>query len=223
MSSELSHFRALNILLILTKNKIKKVVIMKKQGLKHYFAASNSFYGFKSYFDTIFDRQKFDKIYIIKGGPGTGKSTFMKKVTKEFETYASCQTIFCSSDPDSVDGVIIEYNKKRVGIIDGTAPHEEDTRFPGAIDELINLGEAWNEAFLESNKKEILELTLKKKKHYKTSYDLLDIAGQSFKKMIRITKDAYRGNDEQEICNIIYEFDIKKQCRNSSGVLLSSF
>ena len=46
----------------------------------HFFGACNSFHGFKSFFGEIFKRKDFTRIYVIKGGPGTGKSSFMKKI-----------------------------------------------------------------------------------------------------------------------------------------------
>ena len=36
-----------------------------------YFGAANSYNGFISYFDKIFDSKEYDKIYVLKGGPGT--------------------------------------------------------------------------------------------------------------------------------------------------------
>ena len=46
------------------------------------FAASNGAGGFKSYYDQVFDREELERLYIIKGGPGTGKSRFMHIVAK---------------------------------------------------------------------------------------------------------------------------------------------
>ena len=46
--------------------------------IKEFFAASNSSTGFVSYFDVIFNPKSYEKIFILKGGPGTGKSHFMK-------------------------------------------------------------------------------------------------------------------------------------------------
>ena len=43
-----------------------------------YFAAANTKNGFVSYFDDIFGKIK--KIYVIKGGPGTGKTTTVKGI-----------------------------------------------------------------------------------------------------------------------------------------------
>ena len=44
------------------------------------FAASNSCEGFKSYYGEIFAGPGIERLYVIKGGPGTGKSHFMRTV-----------------------------------------------------------------------------------------------------------------------------------------------
>ena len=54
-----------------------------------YFAAANSYGGFISYFDKLFDSKEYNRIYVLKGGPGTGKSSFMKKVSAHFHN-AGC-------------------------------------------------------------------------------------------------------------------------------------
>ena len=38
-----------------------------------YFAAANSGEGFYSLFDSVFDRKTLEKIYLLRGGAGTGK------------------------------------------------------------------------------------------------------------------------------------------------------
>ena len=123
--------------------------------VKHYFVCANSSKGFRNLFDS--NLQMLDKIYILKGGPGTGKSSLMKKIGTAFldEGY-DIEHIHCSSDPDSLDGVVIR--KLGVAIVDGTAPHVIEPKAPGALEEYINLGIAWNTSLLEQNKKEILYL-----------------------------------------------------------------
>ena len=43
-----------------------------------YFASANGYTGFRSYFDTVYKSENFDKIIILQGGPGSGKSSLMK-------------------------------------------------------------------------------------------------------------------------------------------------
>ena len=107
-----------------------------------YFAAANGYGGFRSYFKEIFPSEKFESVYVIKGGPGTGKSSMMKKIADRLtESGVECDRIFCSSDPHSLDGIIASHNGLSVAMIDATAPHERDAVIPGAIDEIINLGD----------------------------------------------------------------------------------
>lgn len=144
-----------------------------------YFAAANSYNGFISFFDNIFISKDYEKIYVIKGGPGTGKSSLMRKISFHFlnEGYR-VENILCSSDPSSLDGLIIESKNKKIALIDGTAPHERDAKIPGAIDEIINLGANLDKSWLRAKKEEILSLTDEKKKAYETAYFYLESAGK---------------------------------------------
>ena len=73
-----------------------------------YFAAANSGEGFVSYFGEVFRPEEFQQIYIIKGGPGTGKSYFMRQVAEAAERQGENVVYwYCSSDPDSLDGITV--------------------------------------------------------------------------------------------------------------------
>lgn len=144
-----------------------------------YFAAANSYKGFISYFDKVFDSKDYDRIFVLKGGPGTGKSSLMRRVSEYFsQNNFYVEEILCSSDPSSLDGVIGIKNGRKYAIIDGTAPHERDAVIPGAIDEIINLGGSWDERWLTAKKTEILSLTKEKENAYETAYNYLKIAGK---------------------------------------------
>ena len=143
-----------------------------------YFAAANSYNGFVSFFREIFNSEEFERIYVIKGGPGTGKSSLMRALAKEYgEKIDEIEEIYCSSDPHSLDGVIMKHNNKKVAIIDGTAPHERDAMLPGVKDEIVNLGSNWDTRFLSGYKDEIISLNKEKSKAYKTAYSYLSQAG----------------------------------------------
>ncbi|MBR5615851.1 MAG: hypothetical protein IKW66_03430, partial [Clostridia bacterium] len=72
-----------------------------------YFAASNSRAGFHSYYEACF-RHKVDRLFFIKGGPGTGKSTLMRRVARcgEARGYLA-EYYYCSSDADSLDAILL--------------------------------------------------------------------------------------------------------------------
>ena len=143
-----------------------------KQNATDFFAASNTKDGFVSYFDSIFSENECDRIFILKGGPGVGKSTFMKKIaTLSYEKGYLCELFHCSSDPDSLDGVIIK--ELRTAILDGTSPHTVEPKLAGAREVIINLGEAWDTQGLFENRHTIKELVQKKSRHYNDCYKYL--------------------------------------------------
>lgn len=142
-----------------------------------YFLASNSKNGFVNYFPSVFNREKCRKIYVIKGGAGTGKSRLMRDVGEHAERLGmSVRYYYCSSDSGSLDGVIID--ELGVGILDGTPPHVFEPTMPGVFEEIINLGEFWNADKLSYRSSEISELLLAKSSAYKRAYNLLSSLGK---------------------------------------------
>lgn len=121
-----------------------------------YFPGANTPEGFYSYYDYIMNVHSAKRIIVLKGGPGTGKSTFMKKVAQHIKS-KGCDTelLHCSSDPKSLDGVC----SRKLGflILDGTAPHIVDPKYPGAADEIINLGDCWEKEKILENKENIIK------------------------------------------------------------------
>lgn len=149
---------------------------MENKFLK-YFLAANSAEGFESYFCDNYDYNDGWRAYIIKGGPGTGKSSFMKYVVvKALEKGLCVELCPCSSDPDSLDGVIIKEIKTI--ILDGTAPHVVEPKYAGVCEEIINLGQFWNGELLRERANEIINVTTQNKKLHKTAAAYISAAGE---------------------------------------------
>lgn len=148
---------------------------MKNFNLK-YFLAANSCEGFISHFDDCYNPYDNWKCYIIKGGPGTGKSSFMKKAVK-FAEQKDIDFIICpcSSDPDSLDAVI--FPQKKTVILDGTAPHTLDPRYPAVCEEILNFGQFWDSKKIDA-KNEILEITNQNKALHQTASKYMKAGGQ---------------------------------------------
>lgn len=89
--------------------------------IKRVFPGGNTSKGFYSYYDYIIEPDA-NRIFVIKGGPGVGKSSMMKKVAKDLlEKGYDIEYHHCSSDNNSIDGLVVP--KLRVAMVDGTAPH----------------------------------------------------------------------------------------------------
>lgn len=88
---------------------------------KHLYPGGNTCHGFYSFYDYMVSPQVERKI-VLKGGPGVGKSTFMKKLGEDFaNAEIDVEFHWCSSDNESLDGVVI--GRQQFCVVDGTAPH----------------------------------------------------------------------------------------------------
>ena len=155
-----------------------------------YFAASVGGDGFSGDFDEIFAPEKFDTVYIIKGGPGTGKSTFMKKLGEVAERRGFIpEYYFCSSDISSLDGVVIP--EKRVAVLDGTAPHVTEAKYPGACEMILNFCDALDSRALKAERGEIVRLCKEKSEAYARAYADLRASREFLSENIRVCHAAY--------------------------------
>ncbi len=159
------------------------VIIMKNNTLikhcpgKSCFACLNSGEGFRIHFEEILEGISY--LYVIKGGPGTGKSRLLSRIAEKAEKEGEeVLRIFCSSDPDSLDGVLLK--TRRIALVDGTAPHEASPGIPGVNGEYFDLGACWNNKLLESSRSEIETLNKKKKEAYNRVFLLLKAAKKVF-------------------------------------------
>ena len=95
---------------------------MEHPNAVEYFLGANSPGGFYSLYDQLLPPERAQRIYILKGGPGCGKSTLMRRVAQRMEEQGiPVERILCSGDPDSLDGVVIP--ALEAALVDGTAPH----------------------------------------------------------------------------------------------------
>lgn len=149
---------------------------MSNEHVTHYFLGANSRYGFYSLYDNFIDFKKGDFLWVIKGGPGCGKSSFMKKIGKAAaEKGLPVEYIICSGDPDSVDGVYLP--TLRTGYVDGTAPHVIEATYPGAASLYLDLGTFYDAGALERSLEEIIEINKTYKGLYAKAYEYLEAAG----------------------------------------------
>lgn len=139
-----------------------------------YFASSNSREGFKSYFDNIYSPERLERIYIIKGGPGTGKSSIIKTVGEIFENTEKCEYFLCSSDPGSLDGLVIN---NKIALIDGTSPHVVEAKYAGVIEKVIDTARGISND-IKSDEKEIKRITQRKRKCFLGAYSCLKAYGE---------------------------------------------
>ena len=147
-------------------------------GERAFFAAGNSRLGFHSYFESCF-RDRVSHLLCIKGGPGTGKNTLMRAVAREGERrgYRN-EYYYCSSDPDSLDAVLLLDEKHSVGLVDATAPHVFEGKLPGVQEEIVDLGQFWHRSRLLARQDDIVLWNQQKAKGYRDAYRYLAGVGE---------------------------------------------
>lgn len=135
---------------------------------RHFFAGSNSGQGFYSLFDNIIDPEA-KRIYLLKGGPGTGKSSFMRYISEAVGDLGYEQELFfCSSDPGALDAV--HFPALGIALIDATAPHTIDADLPGCRDQIVALGDFWDKDLLDQKRHEIVKAGRIKKNHFAAAF-----------------------------------------------------
>ena len=136
-----------------------------------YFLGANSRDGFISLYG-YFPRPEGDFLHIVKGGPGTGKSSFMRRLGRAAEARGlETHYVLCSGDPGSLDGVYVPALHR--AWVDGTAPHVNEPRCFGVDADYVNLGQFCRTPFAAADAAGVRELTRRCRKKYAEAYRLL--------------------------------------------------
>lgn len=148
---------------------------MYKSSYSSFFLGANTPKGFYSLFDELYFPEDGWRLYIIKGGPGTGKSTLIKKVAAKADSFGHySERIYCSSDPESLDALILPHMK--ISVCDGASPHVVEPKFPGISEVFIDLGAFRNDKELKKNSNEIINATKANSLQHKKCVDFLAAA-----------------------------------------------
>ena len=152
---------------------------MKNITTRKIFLGSNTPDGFIGFMDSMVDNYPLEKIYILKGGSGVGKSTFIKRFADKViavnpEEKLTIEYIMCSADPTSFDGVII--HELGIAIIDGTNPHITDPKYPGVVEEIIDLAKFLDTSKLSVSKEHLRTLMNERKECFARAYHELNKA-----------------------------------------------
>ena len=142
-----------------------------------FYLGANSPGGFYSLYDELLRPEEARSIYILKGGPGCGKSSLMRRVGAAMEEHGlDVEYIVCSGDPDSLDAVVIPALK--TALVDGTAPHVVEPKYPGLVEEYVNLGACYDREGLQGVRDGLMGCMKGYKGCYQRAYRCLTAAAQ---------------------------------------------
>lgn len=161
--------------------------------MEKYFIGGNTAYGFRSFYDG--ELARCENVILMKGAPGTGKSTLLKTIGKECAVRGIDHELwYCSGDPESVDGIYIK--ELRAAVVDATAPHPCDAALPVIRERIVDMASAMDRGVLLLRKERIQSLINYKKGCYARAYDKLKCAFCHFRR----AEEAYA--QRADICAI---------------------
>ena len=143
----------------------------------NFFVGANSGDGFQNLFGELVDLEDTYDFMVLKGGPGVGKNTFMRLIGQAMEqTGTPVEYLWCSGDPDSLDGVVLP--ELHCAIADGTSPHVLEPRYPAAVDRYLDLGRFYDLAAAKASAAEVKAHTHTYQAAYVRAYRSLKAARQ---------------------------------------------
>lgn len=111
---------------------------MEQKNSRQFFLGANTGAGFVSLYPAFAAAERESFFWYIKGGPGNGKSTLMRRAAERAESAGlAVESILCSGDPDSLDGIYIP--EKKLGYVDATSPHVQEPAVPGVSGKYLDL------------------------------------------------------------------------------------
>lgn len=156
---------------------------------RHMFLGNNTPKGFYSLFRYLLSQEDANRIICLKGGPGTGKSSLMKKLAFHFKSNGyTVEEYHCSSDDQSLDGVLVK--ELKAAILDATSPHMTDPLSPGAIDKIVDLAVALDNKNISKYKNEIISLSNQISECFSRAYTFFNAANSVYLDWRNINKSS---------------------------------
>ena len=156
----------------------------------NFFVGANSGDGFRNLFAEMIDLEQMQDFMILKGGPGVGKNTFMRSLGRYMEEAGlAVEYLWCSGDPDSLDGVVIP--ELRCAVADGTSPHVLEPAYPAAVDRYVNLGQFYDIAAAKAAADEVKAHTHAYQAAYVRAYHSLKAAREVEKDAVSAVRSAF--------------------------------
>ena len=143
----------------------------------NFFVGANSGEGFRNLFSEMVDLENTFDFMVLKGGPGVGKNTFMREIGRTMEEAGTkVEYLWCSGDPDSLDGVVLP--ELRCAVADGTSPHVIEPKYPAAVDRYVDLGRFYDLTAAKADAEAVKEHTHAYQAAYARAYRSLKAARQ---------------------------------------------
>ena len=135
----------------------KARVEMSDKGRICTYIGANTVRGQGAHRSTLYDPEKTERVILIKGGAGNGKSTLMEKICRAAEKNHTVERVYCPSDPKSLDGMVCE--ELGFAMVDATPPHVWEAENHCLPEEYLSLSPYVSRAVL-GRKRAVTELSV---------------------------------------------------------------
>jgi len=126
-----------------------------RRDIRYVFTSSHTCRGFHSFLPEL--AKPLQRVYILKGAPGTGKATFIRLLGESLaERGYEVDFWLSAADPLNPEGVYLP--RLDTAVVNGSLGLPLEARYPGATGETIYLEEFQNRTELRLHGREIIEL-----------------------------------------------------------------
>jgi len=123
--------------------------------IRYVFTSSNTCQGFHSFISDLV--KPLQRVYILKGAPGTGKSTFIRLLGEALaERGYEVDFWLSAADPLNTEGVYLP--RLGLAVVNGSQGLSLDPHYPGATGEIVQLEDFQDRQALRSHSREIINL-----------------------------------------------------------------
>lgn len=166
-----------------------------------FFLGSNTPDGFVGTTSTLYTSDGW-RVYLLKGGAGTGKSTLLRRVYEQL-IGETAEVFCCSSDPNSLDAV--RFPDRQLCLIDGTAPHTIEPSYWGAVEQIVPLSSCMGTLY--ENAPNVVALTDEKRALHRRCCRHLRTAASLISDSRRIENDCL---DREKVCRYAHRLAISE-------------
>ncbi len=165
----------------------KTGIICGEVNMERYFLGNNTGHGFYGLYEQDLKNKR--RVVLLKGGPGTGKSSILKKIASDAKKRGEdWEEWYCSGDPSSLDGVHLK--ERNVAIVDATSPHATGADLPVIKDVIVDLAGSLSRDKLRENEMDIINGINRKKRCFLSAYQHLKCALCHYNNQLALEKDG---------------------------------
>ena len=146
-------------------------------GRTEFFLAAYGGDGYHHLYDQLTGDRTLRDLMLLKGGPGTEVSVFLRQVGRRLEEAGMRPEVFLSpEDPERWEGLALP--ELGCAVLDGRPPRCLEAAYPGAVQRTVDLWRFADLTAVRTAREEVIRLTERKKAAEVRAFHSLKAAGQ---------------------------------------------